>query len=91
MGPKQVLLLQVRVDLGVMAMKEYSTFPKAAELERHHQVRFSVISKILNAEGSYSFAKVQLVYSTATADMGVYYVHLSFKVTISKNKVGNCS
>ena len=35
----QVLPLQVRVDLGTMAMKEYFAFPKApALLEPHHQI-----------------------------------------------------
>ena len=28
----------VRVDLGVMAMKEYSTLPKASRLESHYQM-----------------------------------------------------
>ena len=37
--PYQVLPLQVRVDLGAMAMKGYSSFPKAPELlEPHHQI-----------------------------------------------------
>ena len=35
--------LWVRVSLGVIAMKRYSTFPKASELEPHHQMQFSVI------------------------------------------------
>ena len=43
MGPKQVLPLQFRVDLGVMAMKRYSTFFKSPELEPHFQMQFSVI------------------------------------------------
>ena len=30
--------LQVRVDLAAMAMKGYSTFPKAPKLETHHQM-----------------------------------------------------
>ena len=38
MRPKWVLPLWVRVDLGVMLMKEYSIFPKTSELEPHHQV-----------------------------------------------------
>ena len=38
-GPYQVLPLQARVDLGAMAMKGYSAFPKApALLEPHHQI-----------------------------------------------------
>ena len=36
-GPYQVLPLRARVDLGAMAMKGYSVFPKAlALLEPHH-------------------------------------------------------
>ena len=48
-----MLLLQARVDLGVMAMKRYFTFPEApALLEPHHQVRlFSVISSLLASGG----------------------------------------
>ena len=38
MGLSQVQLIQVRVDLGVMAKKEYSTLPKAPELELHNQM-----------------------------------------------------
>ena len=31
-----------RVDLGVMAMKSYYTFPEALELKPHHMKQFSV-------------------------------------------------
>ena len=38
-GPCQVLPLWARVDLGVMAMKRYSAFPKASSLLEHqHQI-----------------------------------------------------
>ena len=38
-GPYQVLQLRAREDLGAMAMKESSAFPKAsASLEPHHQI-----------------------------------------------------
>ena len=38
-GPSQVLPRRPRVDLGTMAIKEYSAFPKApALLEPHHQI-----------------------------------------------------
>ena len=38
-NPYQLLPLQVRLDLKVMAMKGYSAFPKApALLEPHHQI-----------------------------------------------------
>ena len=34
-----MLSLRAKVDLAVMAMKEYSAFPKAPELlETHHQI-----------------------------------------------------
>ena len=47
MGPKQELLLQIRVDLGVMAMKQYSSLPKSQELQPHHQMQLSIIPKTL--------------------------------------------
>ena len=38
-GPYQVLTLQARVDLGAMAMKVYSAFPKAPTfLKSHYQI-----------------------------------------------------
>ena len=37
--PFKVLPIRAKVDLGAMAMKEYSAFPKApALLEPHHQI-----------------------------------------------------
>ena len=33
-----MLPLRVRVDLGTMAMKRYSKFPKSPRLESHHQI-----------------------------------------------------
>ena len=37
--PYIVLTLQARVDMGAMAMKGYSAFPKApASLESHYQI-----------------------------------------------------
>ena len=32
------MAFRVRVNLGVMTMKKYFTFPKASELEPHHQI-----------------------------------------------------
>ena len=62
----QILPLLVRVDIGVMAIKEYSIFPKALGLEPHHQ--FSVISRTLVREDLNSSAEMQSVDSTAPAD-----------------------
>ena len=36
--PNQMLPFQVRVDLGAMARKGLSTFPKAPGLEPHYQI-----------------------------------------------------
>ena len=46
MGPMQVLTRRVRVDPGLMAMKEYSILPKSLELKPHHQMQISVISRL---------------------------------------------
>ena len=35
------------MDLGVIAIKGYSTLPKPLEQELHHQMEFSVIAKTL--------------------------------------------
>ena len=44
-----MLIFQVRVDLGVMAMKVYSTLSRYPELEPHHQMQFNVIpNKLLH-------------------------------------------
>ena len=60
-GPFQVPSLQARV----MAMKVYSTFPKAPAL-------FSVISRALAAGGEfYPSAEMKLVYSTVPSDWAV--------------------
>ena len=37
-----VLLIWVRVYLGVMAMKGYSTLSRSTELKAHHQMQFNV-------------------------------------------------
>ena len=37
MALEQVLPLQISVDLGIMVMNKYFTFPKASELKPHHQ------------------------------------------------------
>ena len=44
MGPKQMLPLQVRVDLGVMALKVFSTLTRSPEL-MPYQMQFSVIPR----------------------------------------------
>ncbi len=53
-----MLPLRARVDLGAMAMKGYSTFPKGHSF----------------GGGSYPTAEVQSVYPTAPADWAIYRV-----------------
>ena len=66
-GPYQVLPFRAKVDLGAMAMKGLSAFPKApASLEPHHQI---VLCHIQDTHGgSYPSAEVQSVYSTTPAN-----------------------
>ena len=45
--PLQVLSLCVKVDLGAMVIKKYSTCSRGPELEPHRQMQFSVIPWIL--------------------------------------------
>ena len=48
MKPLQVLPPRLRVDIGVMAVKEWdSTLPESPELEPHYQIQFSVITRTL--------------------------------------------
>ena len=68
MGPNQVLPLQARVDMGVMAMKGYSTFPKAPALLGPLIIKlFSVIYKTLIEEREVLslWRDADSVYSTA--------------------------
>ena len=45
MEPKQILPSLVSVDLRVMTMKGYFTFPRSTEQEPHYQIPFSVRPK----------------------------------------------
>ena len=54
MDPKQILLLWVRMNLRVMAMKGYFTFPDS-ELEPHHCIQFNVITKAPHFCGNLTF------------------------------------
>ena len=52
----------------------YFTFPKAPELDPHHQIQFSIISK----RGLIpTLAEMQLVYSTAPADWARWFSVIS--------------
>ena len=69
------------MDQGAMAMKGYSTFPKApAELEPHHQIVLCHIRTLVGRWGSYLSTEVQLVYSTAPADWANYAQVLTFDI-----------
>ena len=47
----------MKVDLGVIAMKRYSTLLRGQELKPHHQMQFSVISRTLHFGGVLSLYK----------------------------------
>ena len=60
-----MLPLQAKVDLGAMALKRYSAFPKVpALLEPHHQI----VKCHIQLWGSYPSAEKRSVYSTVPAD-----------------------
>ena len=66
-----MLPLWARVDLGVMAMKEYFAFPKAPVLlEPQHEI---VECHMQDIQGGalYPSAEVQLVYSTVPTDWAI--------------------
>ena len=65
-----MLPLWARVNLGAIAIKRYSAFPKAPDLlEPHYQI---VLCHILDTFGeSYPFAEMQSVYSAASADLAI--------------------
>ena len=45
MESQQVLQLQVRVDLGVITIKGYSTLTRAPKVDLNHQMQFNVTSR----------------------------------------------
>ena len=68
-----MLPLRARVDLGAMAMKGYSAFPKVpALLEPHQQIVYCHIQDTRWRVGSYPSAEKQSVYSIAPADWAIY-------------------
>ena len=46
MGPKQILTCRIRVDLGVIATKRYSTLPKAPEIKPYKSIQISAIALV---------------------------------------------
>ena len=72
-GPYQMLPLRIRVDLGAMAMKGYSVFPKTpALLEPHYDIVINVIiGTLVGGLGSYLSIEKQSVYSTTPADWAI--------------------
>ena len=63
-----MLRLQARVDLGVMAIKEYSTFPKVPALLKFSPSDCLVSYPEHSLGDSYPSAEMQSVYSAAPAD-----------------------
>ena len=68
------LSLWVRLNLGVMTVKEYSTFPKAQGWELFHQMQFNVILKTLTG-GFLPTAEMQSASSTVPANWADKYAH----------------
>ena len=70
MGPKQLISLQIRVDLRVMVMRKYYKLSKCPRVEPHHRMQFSFIFRtLLFGERGYSpqFRWIQCIINHATA------------------------
>ena len=63
------------MNLGAIAMKWCSAFPKApASQEPHHQIIMCYVQDICSkVGGSYPSVEVQSVYSKAPADWGINF------------------
>ena len=72
-----MLPLWVRVQLGAMAIKCYSTFPGVPELEPHYQIGQCHIWTLLGWRGSYVSAEMQSIYFTAAP---CHFVEGQFKL-----------
>ena len=70
------------MDLGVMAMKEYSTFPKALRLEFHHQLQFSVISSTFVGKEVFALHRdlVRIFYSLTQLGYNLFEVNCIISV-----------
>ena len=73
-GPKQAISIWLREELGVMALKGYSTFPKDPELEPQHQMQFSVIPRTL-VGGVLHFCKDAA--NSSVFDKNIWYITAS--------------
>ena len=81
---------RARMDLGVMAMKGYSAFPKAPNITGTSPIRlFSVLSRTLIGGVSYPSAEVQSVYSTAPADGAIKKWKLTIGGHTKKSDINN--
>ena len=67
-GPEQVLLFRVRVELGVMVMEGYFLFTRSPELEHHHQILFNVIPSTFFLFGEESYSPAEDTVSVFSAD-----------------------
>ena len=78
MEPLQVLPLQARVDLGVMAIKGYSIYSLKL-LDKSLTIRWNLVSYSGYSLGvhPYHVAEMQLVYSATPADRVVCLVVLT--------------
>ena len=86
---KQVLSLQVRVNLGVMLMKRYSTFTKSQETESHDQMHFSIKPRTLLLFVPYGIP-LQVLPILVRVDLGVvkkvvFYIPKNSKLGTSQS------
>ena len=79
-----MLPIWARVELAIITIIRYFTFPKTPGLKPHHQIPFSVISKTL-VEGCLTpSAEVLSVYSTTPVDRALikFDSHCVFRTSV---------
>ena len=99
MSPWQVIPLQDRVELGVMAMNGYFILPWTPELELHHKLQFSIIPKtnlfwirILSFYRGYSQCILSTPDETELIDEYVHiYIYIYIYIHIVGKKWLQCS
>ena len=88
MSKDRTLSGATRVDLGVIALKEYSAFPKL-QVYRSLSIRLFVFISRTLIRGSYPSAEKQLVYSTAPADWAPFvYIQFKCETALFNLKIG---
>ena len=91
MGPSEVLSLQIKVDMGRMAMKVYSTLLRALKLKPHQKMELSVMLRTpLEKTGSQPLYRGYNQY-ILSSDRGDETMIIIEKVQVKTKKKKDCN